>query len=117
MGTSHFHDIWRSTDYGATWVQIASSPGWSERCRSNCVVTPDGSVVLLGGGENGGGYYLNDVWRLISPGSTEQNPSHTYSQPGNYQVALQPYKQVGYNSTRQNGYILVVSDPVANFYG
>ena len=45
-------------------------------------------------------------------GSSLQNPSHTYTIPGNYSVALQAYNGGGYNSTRKTGYITVTGTPV-----
>ncbi|MCK9307278.1 MAG: PKD domain-containing protein, partial [Methanoculleus sp.] len=48
------------------------------------------------------------------------NPSHTYTTPGTYTVALQAYNDDGYNATRQIGYITVTAAPVAptaNFTG
>jgi hypothetical protein len=66
---------------------------------------PDGSIVLVGGGSNIND--KNDVWRFQSAGSSAQNPSHTYTSPGIYQVTLQVFNQDGYNSTRKAGYITV----------
>ena len=67
---------------------------------------PDGSIVLMGGVINWvGGVYteMNDVWRLMPVGSFAQNPSHTYTTPGVYNVALQAYNAVGYNSSTKTG--------------
>jgi PKD repeat protein len=75
---------------------------------------PDGSIVVMGGTVSGGGY-RNDVWRFMPVGSSAQNPSHTYTAPGVYMVALQAYNAGGYNSTRKAGYITVTAVPVANF--
>ena len=61
---------------------------------------------------------MNDVWRFMPAGSSAQNPSHTYTTPGIYNVALQAYNTDGYNSTRKTGYINVSATPifpVANF--
>ena len=68
---------------------------------------PDGSIVLMGGTDGTG--LKNDVWRFMPAGSSEQNPSHTYTTPGTYSVALQAYNAGGYNSTRKTGYITVSS--------
>jgi PKD repeat protein len=107
------NDVWRSTDYGATWRQVNASAGWTARNAHTSVVMPDGSIVLMGG--NAGGY-KNDVWRFMPAGSSVQNPSHTYTALGIYQVALQVYNASGYNSTRKTGYISVTGPaPVANF--
>ena len=51
--------------------------------------------------------YFDDVWQLMPTGSSDQNPSHTYTTPGIYPVALQAYNAVGYNSTRKVAYINV----------
>lgn len=69
---------------------------------------PDGSIVLMGGLD---GIFKNDVWRLMPAGSLAQNPSHTYTAPGIYQVAMQAYNTNGYNSTRKTGYITVNAPP------
>ena len=108
------NDVWRSTDNGATWTQLTAHAGWLKRVLSNSVVIPDGSIVLIGG--NDGSSLYHDVWNFVPTGSSEQNPSHIYSTPGTYQVALQAYNTGGFNSTRKTGYI-IVSDvaPVANF--
>jgi PKD repeat protein len=99
----YYNDVWRSTDEGATWTQVSASAGWSGRIPSS-VVMPDGSIVLMGGWD---GSDKNDVWRFISVGSSAQNPSHTYTKLGTYQVALQAYNAGGYNSNQKVGYITV----------
>jgi PGF-pre-PGF domain-containing protein len=66
---------------------------------------PDGSIVLMGGATIAGD--SNDVWRFAPAGSSAQNPSHSYTTPGFYQVSLQAYNTGGYNSTRKAHYILV----------
>jgi uncharacterized protein YneR len=71
-------------------------------------VIPEGSIVLMGG--NDGISAKNDVWQFIPAGSSAQNPSHTYTAPGKYQVTLQVYNGDGYNSTRKTGYISVESN-------
>ncbi len=35
------------------------------------------------GGWLGSVYYSNDTWRFQPAGSTEQNPTHIYTTPGN----------------------------------
>ena len=99
------NDVWRSTDNGATWTQVNASAGWTARRYHTGVVMPDGSIVLMGGEDSGG--HKNDVWRFMSAGSLAQNPSHIYTIPGIYPVALQAYNTGGYNSTRKTGYITV----------
>jgi PKD repeat protein len=97
-----FNDTWRSTDNGATWIQLAQSAGWTARNGHTSVCMPDGSIVLMGGSSGG---IVNDTWRLNPIGSSAQNPSHSYTAPGKYQVALQVYDSSGYNSIRKVGYI------------
>jgi uncharacterized delta-60 repeat protein len=111
------NDVWRSTDKGATWTQVNASAGWSARGLHSSVVMSDGSIVLMGGID--GVILKNDVWRFQPVGSSLQNPSHTYTVPGTYQVALQAYNTGGYHSTRKTGYIAVTSpvSPVAAFSG
>ncbi|MGA2121518.1 MAG: DUF3821 domain-containing protein, partial [Methanoregula sp.] len=102
------NDTWRSTDNGATWKQLTASAGWSQRDDQTSVAMPDGSIVLMGGQGYGG--TTNDVWRLMPAGSSAQNPSHIYTTPGSYKVALQAYNAGGYNSTRKAGYIAVTGN-------
>jgi len=112
-GTNRLNDAWRSTDNGTTWTNITPSGGnlWPARNRHTSVALPDGSIILMGGSD--GGYsYLNDTWRLDTAGSNAQNPTHTYTEPGTYTVALQAYNDDGYNATRKVGYITVTA-PVA----
>jgi PKD repeat protein len=106
-GSSRVNDIWRSTDNGATWTPLTASAGWSGRELPSTVrMLPDGSIILMGGYSTLGGN-MNDVWRFQPVASSDQNPSHTYTIPGTYQVALQSYNAAGYNSVRKSGYISV----------
>ena len=97
------NDVWRSTDYGATWMLVNASAGWAPRLWQRSVVLPDGSIILMGS------EFSNDVWRFNPSGSNEQNPSHTYTKPGNYPVTLQVSNGGGYNSTQKAKYITVTS--------
>ncbi len=97
------NDVWRSTNNGATWTQVSSSAGWSARLSHSSVAMPDGSIVLMGGASS------DDVWRFQPAGSSAQNPSHTFTTPGTYEVALQVYNADGYTSTRKIGYIVVTN--------
>jgi uncharacterized delta-60 repeat protein len=103
----YLRDVWRSTDNGATWTEVTASAGWSGRWTQTCVVMPDGSIVLMGGGDSGG--LKNDVWRFNPAGSSVQNPSHTYTTAGIYQIALQAFNNIGFNITLKTGYITVSS--------
>ena len=73
------NDTWRSTDYGATWTQVNVRTGWTARVAHRSVAMPDGSIVLMGGFDSTN---KNDVWRFMPAGSSAQNPSHTYTRPG-----------------------------------
>ncbi|MDD1700180.1 MAG: PKD domain-containing protein [Methanoregula sp.] len=114
-GSTYYNDIWRSTDEGATWAYMTATVGWSARVGSSSVAMPDGSIVLIGGWDAISNL-KNDVWRFMPAGSSAQNPSHTYTSPGTYQVSLQVYNADGYNSTRKAGYINVdVNNGIAIF--
>jgi PKD repeat protein len=102
------NDTWRSMDNGATWTQMTASAGWTGRYAHSSVAMPDGSIVLMGGVVNTQPFtYKNDVWRVLPVGPSEQSPSHTYANAGKFNVTLQAYNTVGYNSTRKTGYITV----------
>ncbi|MDD5187099.1 MAG: NosD domain-containing protein, partial [Methanoregula sp.] len=110
------NDSWRSSDNGVTWTEMSASAGWVGRIALSSVAMPDGSVLVMCG-DDGAGNYKNDVWRLVPTGSIVQNPTHTYTSPGTYQVTLQAYNAYEFNSTRKAGYIHVTgsSAPMANF--
>ncbi len=105
-GYTLWNDVWRSTDQGAAWAQITASADWTGRTGHTSVTLPDGRIVLMGG-------YTptpsNDAWRWETAGSYEQHPSHTYTEPGIYTVALQAYHSAGYGSTLKAAYITVRS--------
>lgn len=103
------NDMWRSTDYGKTWTKRNTNAEWSPRAYHGSVVMPDGSIVLIAGYENNN--TKNDVWRMSPIGSSVQNPTHTYTQPGNYSVALQVSNTGAYSSVRKTGYITVTPKP------
>jgi PGF-pre-PGF domain-containing protein len=112
-GGDYKNDVWRSTDNGSTWTEVNPSAGWTARYFHSSVVLPDGSIVLMGGGTASP---KDDVWRLTTAGSSQQNPSHTYTEAGTYQVTLQAYNSEGYNSTIRTDYITVTAPaPVADF--
>ena len=109
------NDVWRSTDNGTTWTQVTEHAEWPVRAFHTAVVLPDGSIVIMGGFGSS-----NNVWRLETAGSNARNPTHTYTEPGTYPVALQAFNADGYSATRQIGYITVTAAPVAptaNFTG
>jgi PKD repeat protein len=102
-------DTWRSIDNGATWTLVNMSAGCMARGSHSSVAMPDGSIVLMGGRVR---ELMNDTWRFQPAGASAQNPSHTYTAPGIYQVALQVFNAGGYNSMRKTGYITVTSPVV-----
>jgi PKD repeat protein len=111
-GTTWYNDVWRSIDCGATWTKLANG-GWSARNGHSGVGMPDGGIVLMGGY---GGSVKNDVWRLPTAGSTERNPSHTYTVPGTYDVSLTASNAGGSDTAAIPDCIAVdYSLPVANF--
>ena len=99
-------DSWRSDNNGKTWTLVNVSPGWPAGVVVKGVTMPDSSVIVITDGD----FYdrtKNEIWRLVPSGSTLQNPRHTYTVPGKYQVALQAYDNRMYNSTRKTGFIRV----------
>jgi len=64
------NDVWRSTDQGATWVQLTAAAEWSGRTHHASVVLSDGSIVLLGGLSADSPTHRNDVWRSVDGGAT-----------------------------------------------
>ena len=103
--TSYRRDVWRSTDQGATWTRMTLGAEWTDRRSHTSVALPNGSIVLMGG--YGSSYERNDIWRLETAGSSEQHPTHTYTEPGTYSVALQVYNSDGFSSLRKVAYINV----------
>ena len=108
-GGAEQNDIWRSTDHGASWTQVNASAGWDARNSAGIVMNPDSSIVLLGGYDSG--ILKNDVWHFSPAGSTILNPTHTYTIPGIYPVALQTFNDYGANSTRKSAFIRVWGVP------
>jgi PGF-pre-PGF domain-containing protein len=54
-------------DNGASWTEQNASAGWLPRSGHTSVAMPDGSIVLMGGGDPG---FANDVWRSADDGAT-----------------------------------------------
>jgi len=103
------NETWLSKDMGVTWRQLPVSD-WRERFAHCSAVLPDGSIILIGGEYDDGSIgVMNDVWRFQPSASSEQNPSHIYTNPGTYTVALQAYNANGYNSTIKKNLITVNS--------
>lgn len=74
----YFNDVWRSTDGGATWEEVAATAPWSPRA-GGAVAVHEGALYLLGGEV---GFicqpfpgceppYFNDVWRTVDGVSWE----------------------------------------------
>jgi len=61
------HDVWRSTDQGATWTQMTANAAWSARYGHTSVALADGSILLMGGAD---GDHAGDVWRSTDQGAT-----------------------------------------------
>ena len=102
------NDMWRSTNYGATWTRVNASSGWSQRSFHSSLVLRSGNILLTGGSNSS---FRNDVWRMSPAGSSLQHPVHVYANPGTYQVSLIAYTGAGPNSTRKAGYIKVTAPP------
>jgi PKD repeat protein len=114
----YLNDVWRSTDNGVTWIQVKLGAWSSGLQASEAAVMRDGSIILTGG-YGPGITFKNDVWRLNPTGSSAQNPSHTYTTPGIYQVALQVCNAGGCDSIQKKAYVSVpqpniFSPPVIN---
>lgn len=109
------NDLWRSTDDGSTWTEISAANDWEGRYGHCSVVLPDSSIVLTGGvfADNPLSY-KNDVWRFIPGGSSEQNPVHVYTEPGNYTVSLRARNVEGFSSKQKAGSVFVYPGPAEN---
>ena len=66
---SHYNDVWRSTDNGATWTEMTAHAGWPPRSYQSSVAMQDGSIVLVGG-EDTGGRHPDNVLRSTDNGAT-----------------------------------------------
>jgi PKD repeat protein len=106
---SRRNDVWRSEDQGATWTQMIDSAEWTERSFHTSVVLPDGSIVLMGGNDDS---LKNDIWRMETAASSDENPEHTYSEAGTYNVALQAYNAEGFGNIQKAEYIEVTETPL-----
>ena len=65
---SYFNDVWRSTDNGATWMEMTSDAEWSARDGHTSVALPDGSILLMGGRDDDTRY--GDLWHSTDSGAT-----------------------------------------------
>lgn len=96
---SYRKDVWRSTDQGATWTLMTASVPNSDH---SSVTLPDGSIVL------NLSMKLN-VWRMETADSTDQHPTHIYTELGSYSVALQVYNPDGFSNFIKEAYINVTN--------
>jgi PKD repeat protein len=83
----YFSDVWKSSDFGATWAEINSSPGWEGRDFHNMVTMPDASIILMGGISRSGPAtytYHNDTWQSRDNGTTWQQVNSTAQWPARY---------------------------------
>jgi hypothetical protein len=55
--------------YAGPWTRQTPNAKWSERGGARSVVMPDGSIVLMGGGDSITGF-ITDVWRSADSGKT-----------------------------------------------
>jgi PKD repeat protein len=72
--SGRLNDVWRSTDYGATWTAMTTSAEWIPRWSQSASVLPDGSIVMTGGWNS---EYLYDVWRSTDYGATWTRVNNT----------------------------------------
>ncbi|OPX65383.1 MULTISPECIES: kelch repeat-containing protein [unclassified Methanoregula] len=54
--------------YAGSWTRMTASAQWTKRLRPAVAVTPDGTIVLMGGHDDTGN--RNDVWRSTDKGAT-----------------------------------------------
>jgi hypothetical protein len=67
MGGNDRNDVWRSVDYGATWIEMTASAEWDGRSLHSSVSLPGGDIVIMGGAHPAND---NDVWHSLDNGST-----------------------------------------------
>lgn len=109
----YMNNVWSSQDSGKTWVQQTTSAAWQGRIGLTSVAMPDGSIVLVGGriaSERGGDRILNyidvdDAWRVSFAGSTEKNPTHTYTKPQTFRVSFITANNNGKSTTSSKDFI------------
>jgi PKD repeat protein len=106
--TSYNNDTWRSTDMGATWTQLPDA-NWPKRYAHGSVVLQNGSIITVAGSGTGG--IIRDSWKFSLGGLLEQNPIHTYTESGVFDVMLRVSDSSGNNRTLKSGYITVETEP------
>ena len=63
---SYSNDVWRSSDNGVSWTQVATGNRFSTRRNHSGVVDNDGNLYVIGGDDSS--YLLNDIWRSSDNG-------------------------------------------------
>ncbi|MGL4368003.1 MAG: Kelch repeat-containing protein [Brevinemataceae bacterium] len=64
---SHLNDIWKSSDFGETWIEVANYASFSPRYGHKTVVIGN-EIYVIGGYD--GRQYFNEVWKSIDLGKT-----------------------------------------------
>jgi len=108
-GSTYNNEVWRLGNNDTTWIEINSSAGWVQRSDLSSVVIRNSSIVVMGGWDSTKTY--NDTWQFQPAGSSIQNLSHTYTNTGNYTVALNAYNSGAYNNTLKANYIYAYIPP------
>ncbi len=92
-------------NYTQPWTEVIAGAGWSGRSYQSSVVLPDGSIVLIGGIDNGGSD-KTDVWRSTDKGATwtEVNANPGWTIRGDQSSVVLPDGSIvtmggGYNDT------------------
>jgi PKD repeat protein len=67
-GSVFLNDVWATTDNGATWTLMNSSPGWSPRSEMGVTVI-SGDRIVVTGGEDATNHF-NDTWIGTNCGAT-----------------------------------------------
>ena len=94
------NDVWTTTNYGTSWSQAASSPGFAPRLGANLAVAANG-VIVMHGGQNNAGTWFSDVW--VSAGST---PGAQWAQLAASTGVARAYSGVAFDV---NGYLTINS--------
>ena len=79
QGSTYYRDVWKSTDGGQSWVEIAKTgTKFSARAFHSSAVLGNAIYVIGGNSPVGGvGNFLNDVWKSTDNGETWVDMSAT----------------------------------------